>query len=40
MAFNSDESLLATAADKNIKLWKFYGGELLETNTNLQGHIE
>ncbi|CAD8056132.1 unnamed protein product [Paramecium primaurelia] len=40
LAFNSDESLLATAADKNIKLWKFYGGELLETNTNLQGHID
>ncbi|CAD8154531.1 unnamed protein product [Paramecium octaurelia] len=40
LAFNSDESLLATAADKNIKIWKFQEGKLMENVGNLQEHSD
>ncbi|CAK76523.1 unnamed protein product (macronuclear) [Paramecium tetraurelia] len=40
LAFNSDESLLATAADKNIKIWKFQEGKLTENVANLQEHLD
>ncbi|CAD8091338.1 unnamed protein product [Paramecium sonneborni] len=38
LALNGDDTIIATAASKDIKIWKFLEGQLYETNIILQGH--
>ncbi|CAD8212632.1 unnamed protein product [Paramecium pentaurelia] len=36
--FNNDNSLIAASCDKNIKIWKFRDGQMIDQNIVLTGH--